>query len=103
MCLIIVGSGCIEDPSANITADYCSSTTDDNINYALCKEYQCPANSWIVPLLLSIYSLITCIMLLNVLIAIFKYVEASCCIPINIPACIAILTFSKFQYSECFA
>ena len=41
------------------------------------KKIKCPANTWIVPILLAIYSLITCIMLLNVLIAIFKYVKAT--------------------------
>lgn len=66
----------MDNQSAIITAEYCSSTSDDNIDYVRCKENRCPANKWIVSVLLAFYALLTVVMLLNVLIAMFKYVNS---------------------------
>lgn len=73
---VIVGLNCNVDYSNTYyTAEYCSRTYDDSVDYVGCKNNRCPANNWIVSVLLAFYALLTVIMLLNVLIAIFKYVK----------------------------
>jgi len=95
----IAGLNCNKDnDSAIITAEYCSSTTDDNIDYERCKENQCPANNWIVSVLLVFYTLLTCIMLLNVLIAMFKYVLEK----VTFHEYCSVLTFLTFKLPRYF-
>src|SRR6218665_961492 len=64
----------LDDPSPDVSLEYCSSPTDLGIDYEMCKKQKCPANTWLVSVLLAFYALLTCIMMLNVLIAMFKYV-----------------------------
>jgi len=46
----------------------------DGYDTSMClnKEDQCPAIDWLVPIVLGIYTLVTQVMMLNLLIAIFR-------------------------------
>src|SRR6218665_657320 len=75
--IVRVGSLCSRDnDSEEFNARrYCKNATNDNNDYVTCKANRCPANNWIVGFLLTLYALFMIIMLLNILIAMFKYVK----------------------------
>ena len=66
----------MDAPSPTVSVEYCSSRTDPYVDYVACKERRCPANTWLVSVLLAFYALFMVIMMVNVLIAMFKYVRA---------------------------
>ena len=63
------------DGSRNFTARQCAEygydTTDTELCWGLAD--QCPANDLLVPILLALYTLITNVLMLNLLIAMFRY------------------------------
>ena len=77
LCIVRVGSLCNRDNDSELfnARRHCKNATNDDINYVQCKADRCPANNWIVGFLLTLYALFMIIMLLNILIAMFKYVK----------------------------
>ena len=69
----------------NFTAQQCAEygydTTDTELCWGLAD--QCPANDWFVPILLALYTLITNVLMLNLLIAMFRYKSIYFCLNWN--------------------
>lgn len=70
----LTGDSCKYNETGQTAADVCASMDYKEYSEATCagKEQQCPAINWLVPIILAIYALITNVLMLNLLIAMFR-------------------------------
>jgi len=72
----VIGNSCTNDSAtASIKIHDAFSCAAGGYDTSRClnKEDQCPANDWLVPIVLGVYTLITQVMMLNLLIAMFRW------------------------------
>ena len=71
----VIGNSCTNDSAtASIKIHDAFSCAAEGYDTSQClnKEDLCPASDWLVPIVLGVYTLITQVMMLNLLIAMFR-------------------------------
>ena len=72
------GESCEASATQTSSPEDCASMDSDDFNRTLCpgKEEKCPSINWFGPIFLAIYALITNVLMINLLIAMFRSVAA---------------------------